>query len=322
MQLAGPNAALCLARVSGTPQHRSACPSRPRATPWVLRKPHQQRRVLSAAAAGERGQRADRYANTAPPSQASQAAVGASAEPSVLSSREYLLRLVPLQQFPVVGVSFEGRQEVIPQLHKGQAVAFVREPDNPHDPHAVADLCFGAVGSFGQQADTGLWGLSVLVQPTVPPVEVYALPASLRQCANLTPHLGPAAAPALESLKAAALAAAGSRCAVTGARQAAAVERWGWDGERRVMRLLGFRAEAPEVQQIGGLLELEPPAAAGPTALLQKLNCWTAADVELYLQHVRQLRQQRGGGEQWRLDLGLLSAFGIPVPPSLQPLCV
>jgi hypothetical protein len=88
------------------------------------------------------------------------------------------------------------------------------------------------------------------------------------------------------------------------------------------MRLLGFRAEAPEVQQIGGLLELEPSAAAGPTALLQKLNCWTAADVELYLQHVRQLRQQRGGGELWRLDLGLLSAFGIPVPPSLQPLCV
>lgn len=100
------------------------------------------------------------------------------------------------------------------------------------------------------------------------------------------------------------------------------MERWGWDGERRVMRLLGFRAEAPEVQQIGGLLELEPSAAAGPTVLLQQLNCWTAADVELYLQHVRQLRQQRGGGELWRLDLGLLSAFGIPVPPSLQPLCV
>lgn len=37
----------------------------------------------------------------------------------MLSSREYLLRLVPLQQFPVVGVSFEGRQEVIPQLQKG-----------------------------------------------------------------------------------------------------------------------------------------------------------------------------------------------------------
>lgn len=37
----------------------------------------------------------------------------------------------------VVGVSFEGRQEVVAQLAPGEELALRREPDNPVDPHAV-----------------------------------------------------------------------------------------------------------------------------------------------------------------------------------------
>ncbi len=38
----------------------------------------------------------------------------------------------------VAGVTFEGRQEVIPQIRAGQPLRAMREPANPHDPHAVA----------------------------------------------------------------------------------------------------------------------------------------------------------------------------------------
>ncbi|MDY0088182.1 MAG: single-stranded-DNA-specific exonuclease RecJ, partial [Coriobacteriia bacterium] len=38
----------------------------------------------------------------------------------------------------LVGVTFEGRQEVVEQLMAGMALRAVREPDNPHDPNAIA----------------------------------------------------------------------------------------------------------------------------------------------------------------------------------------
>ena len=44
----------------------------------------------------------------------------------------------------IVGVSFEGRQDVAGGLVPGQALALVREPDNVHDAHAIA-VRFGAL---------------------------------------------------------------------------------------------------------------------------------------------------------------------------------
>jgi len=38
----------------------------------------------------------------------------------------------------IVGVSFEGRQNVVAGLLPGNGLALVREPDNPHDPNAIA----------------------------------------------------------------------------------------------------------------------------------------------------------------------------------------
>lgn len=38
----------------------------------------------------------------------------------------------------VAGVTFEGRQVLLPEIHAGQPLRLVREPTNPHDPHAIA----------------------------------------------------------------------------------------------------------------------------------------------------------------------------------------
>ena len=37
----------------------------------------------------------------------------------------------------VVGVTFDGRQEVVRRLRKGDSVMLVREPDNPFDTNAI-----------------------------------------------------------------------------------------------------------------------------------------------------------------------------------------
>ncbi|KAL4427468.1 hypothetical protein ABPG77_000757 [Micractinium sp. CCAP 211/92] len=281
-------------------------------------------------------------------------------EPSVLDSRRRLLQQLPVLQFKAVGVSFEGRQALIPQLQKSQAVALVREPDNPHDPHAVAilsldgaslgyiprdctfhflqarprlagggvcvcvwvgewDACFGSVGSVGRaDSEDALWGFTVLVQPSIPPAEVLAFPASLQPHVSLGLHLE---GPAWAALKQRVLAAAGGRCAVTGAPLAAVYERWAFDDASQVLRLAGLRAAAPEVQQVGGLLGLESGAAEGAATLLRDLNCWSDADLAAYLAAMRQLAAQRST-EPWRLDLSVLEAAGVPVPPALQALCI
>ena len=167
--------------------------------------------------------------------------------------------------------------------------------------------------------------LQVVVQPPIAPGEVLALPATLQQpAASLGAQLAPNRR--WQGLKQAILQAANRRCEVTGVAPDVEVqERWQVDEERRLLRLAGLRTEAAEVTQIGGLLLLDASAAAQPAALLRQLNCWLPEDAELYLQHARQLQQQRSGGssgsEQWRLDLSLLAREGIPVPASLQPFC-
>jgi single-stranded-DNA-specific exonuclease len=55
---------------------------------------------------------------------------------------DYLAAFRPVEVRPafftkVVGVSFEGRQEVVAGLAPGEELALRREPDNPADPHAV-----------------------------------------------------------------------------------------------------------------------------------------------------------------------------------------
>ena len=107
----------------------------------------QQRTVAASAAAaagGRRGGRGDRYAGLSSqqsgtaarrgPGQTQHSGTGTSSggsggsdraaplriEPPVLDSRLWVMRLLPVQQFKAVGVSFDDRQDLIPQLHKGE----------------------------------------------------------------------------------------------------------------------------------------------------------------------------------------------------------
>ena len=77
-------------------------------------------------------------------------------------------------------------------------------------------------------------------------------------------------------------------------------------------------------RQVGALLELQArnPAAAGhAAALLQQLNGWAPADVQLYAGHAAEVAPARGAQPGWRLDLRWLQERGVALPPPLAALC-
>lgn len=195
---------------------------------------------------------------------------------------------------------------------------------------------------------------------------------------------------AWQRLQQAAFAHAQGRCEVTSAflesPAAAVVPRWQCDEQARLLRLVGLRAEAPEVQQVSGLgcvglharggrdglllqvsfgcmhlvphwqcsshvqagmlsfystscpvqpvqippscaqvgtlLELRAhnPSAAGHAALLQQLNSWSPADVQLYLSHIDHVAAARSSQQGWGLDLQWLQERGVALPPPLAAL--
>lgn len=152
-----------------------------------------------------------------------------------------LMAKLPWEMHRVVGVSFEGRQELLAELAPNDPVACAREPDNEYDPRAVAvrtlegrglgyiartdtqaflhDVAFGAVASVGV-GEKGLFGATVrgkkireegkvcaparlpggrihsaarltlagraqiAMRPSLPGVEVYAFPDSVKQYAG------------------------------------------------------------------------------------------------------------------------------------------
>lgn len=219
----------------------------------------------------------------------------------------------------------------------GQGLALEREPSNEFDPNAVAvrtlddvalgyvpraqtsafpfRLCFGAVHSVGQAAG-GPWGVSVDVQPSVPPMTVLAVPDSLRRRCRVAPLLHGAA---WDRVRAEALAAGGQRCAVSGAPAPAVSERWEFDDGERVMRLAGFAALAPEVVRVQHMAEAEAGAGeeGGLRAALAAMNGWGEDDVARYLRRTGELAAARSARGPWRLDLRALLAMGLEVPPEL-----
>lgn len=132
--------------------------------------------------------------------------------------------------------------------------------------------------------------MQVAVQPTMPPVEVLALPASLRAAAASLPAALKGQA-AWAAAQAGVVAAAQGRCEVSSAAvadpAASLAPRWRLDDDACVARLAGFRLLAPEVALCERLLELEEGSgeAAAAAERLRALNRWSAADAELYLAH-------------------------------------
>lgn len=102
--------------------------------------------------------------------------------------------------------SVHALQDAVKELQPGQAVACVKDPTNPHDPHAVRvetaggthlgyvprdltrffpwETCFGAVVSVGPTPEGDLWGAQAEVRAALPGVEIDLLPPALAQQAR------------------------------------------------------------------------------------------------------------------------------------------
>ncbi len=251
----------------------------------------------------------------------------------MLSSRSQLRSAHPVELLRVAGVTFEGRQAAVARLTSGQGLSFRREPDNPYDPSAVAistldgesigyvpkertqsfihPLAFGRVASVGQVESSGgspLWGCAAEVQPRVPPATVLAEPADLKGRCNVVALMDGAA---WDEVKAEVVEAARGRCAVSGAPTAAVAERWEADAGARMLRLLGFVAQAPEVTRVERMLG----SGEDLKEVLAVMNGWSAEDVKRYLEGVAAEAEARRG---WRLDLAALKPLGLEVPDELR----
>lgn len=250
---------------------------------------------------------------------------------SMLASRAHLRSRLPTEQVKVTGVSFEGRQANVAQLLPGQALAFVKEPENAYDPHAVAvttldavplgyvprertqafvhSVCFGKVLSVGKAA-SGLWGCSADVQPKMPPLVVLPVPETLKRRLHVAEYLS---GTAWEHFCAGVLERSGSRCTISAAPTEVVTERWDFDVDARVIRLTGFAAQAPEVTHVQYMLE----SGEDLRGELAAANAWDGKDVERYVGWVSGV-QQRFSEMEWTVDLSVLNEIGVEVPARLE----
>ncbi|KAK9834983.1 hypothetical protein WJX81_001972 [Elliptochloris bilobata] len=267
----------------------------------------------------------------------------ADSPPNALEARMQLRAALPAEVFRVAGVSFEGRQALLAALQPDQALALVREPDNEHDPNAIRvqtlggavvgyvprdltrrfqhETTFAHVYGIGVAADAGLYGVQVMVRPSLPPLTLEALPAALAQHASLGAVLPPGD---WERLCRNACRAASYRCEVSRGAGAApgppleCHERWVLDDEAGVASLAGLQALCPEVHAVKHMLaQRDERRRQEALWTLQAMNEWTVMEAEDYSGHVRGLAARRNT-HAWRVDCSWLEAQGVAVPAALR----
>ncbi|KAK9817263.1 hypothetical protein WJX72_011983 [[Myrmecia] bisecta] len=263
--------------------------------------------------------------------------------PGVAEARRQMLESLPLESFKVVGVSFEGRQEVVSKLQTAQALMLVKEPHNEHDPNAVAvltlagaqlgyvpreltqnftqDVTFASVYSFGAN-ELGLYGAQVAVRPTLPPLTLDALPASLAAAANLSQEV---AKDEWDRLRRTTYRNANFRCEITGGagpdHPVECHERWYLDDVTHTAKLMGLMALAPEVH-LAKHADRQKDERRRQAAIwtLQEVNEWNVNEADTYLRYVAAKAAERSQ-HAWKFDLGWLEAQGCQIPARLQALC-
>lgn len=254
-----------------------------------------------------------------------------------------LLKSLPLESFKTVGVSFEGRQQLVGQLKPDQAVMMVKQPDNIYDSNAIAvqtlsgqelgyvpkehtnrflhDITFGQVYSSGKNAK-GLWGVTVAVRPALPPLTVEAFPANLAAHINMSCNL---AEEEWDAIRQATYKKANYKCEVSGGvGTECPVEchaMWRFNESSQTLQLRGFMALHPEVH-IAKHLERQQEDKQQQRAIwmLQAMNEWTLAEAEEYLKSARETAHQRSS-QEWKLDLSWLSSNNYSVPSKLESMC-
>ncbi|KAK9816032.1 hypothetical protein WJX74_000596 [Apatococcus lobatus] len=255
---------------------------------------------------------------------------------SATAARDWLRKSLEPYTCRIAGISFEGRQSLIPQLQEGRPVEFRHEPDNPYDSNAVKVLTldgldlgyvpraetatfgfnttFGHVISVGPAADSGLSGVLVRAWPTLPPLTVDAFPSELAPVVNLSTLLSGAD---WEQLAHKTYATADHRCEVTGgvgpAWPVECQEVWEFDDKQHVLRLMGMTALAPEVHLAKHIMQLDGQQQSRALETLEQVNMWNLGDVETYLKGVAEQAQHRSN-HIWQLDLTWLHSQGVKVP--------
>ncbi len=121
-----------------------------------------------------------------------------------------------------------------------------------------------------------------------------------------------------EKLKKITFKRAGYRCEICGGRGTKwwveCHERWEYDDVRHIQKLVGLLALCPachEVKHMG--LATTRGHAAQATDHLARVNDWTLADAEAYVEVCFEVWSQRSKHE-WQLDISCLQDYGIAVP--------
>lgn len=246
-------------------------------------------------------------------------------------ARSELAAQYPHKTFRVVGVSFEGRQNLLAGVRPGDAAMFVREPSNVHDPNAVSvqtlhghsmghiarketsqflqPVSFGRILSMGPEHWTGNFGLTVDVQPGLPALTVDALPESLRGQMSLKSHFPPAT---WDVLRRAVYSRASHRCEISGGvgpTWPVNVEPlWSVVDATRTVQLCGIAALAPQVAAVKNLERVSGSWTACDEAAstLCIINGWSEEECSTYLNHIDKQCVIRAQGPAWHLDLSWL----------------
>lgn len=246
-------------------------------------------------------------------------------------ARSELAARYPHKTFRVVGVSFEGRQDLLAGVRTGDAVMFVKEPSNVHDPNAVSvqtlhghsmghiaqketsqflqPVSFGRVLSIGPEHWTGNFGLTVDVQPGLPALTVDAPPESLRGQMSLKSHFPPAT---WDILRRAVYSRASHRCEISGGvgpTWPVNVEPlWSVVDATRTVQLCGIAALAPQVAAVKNLERVSGSWTACDEAAstLCIINGWSEEECSTYLNHIDTQCVIRAQGPAWHLDLSWL----------------
>mmetsp|Transcript_20561 Transcript_20561/g.61874 ORF Transcript_20561/g.61874 Transcript_20561/m.61874 type:complete len:486 (+) Transcript_20561:367-1824(+) len=264
-----------------------------------------------------------------------------------LEARQKMVADAPFELFKLVGVSFEGRQEVLKTIEPGGVVVFTKKP-HPMDPHAVFvdtlsgeslgfvaavetdyfkhPITFGRIKTIGPEATTSQLGAVVEVQPDVPGLTVDALPDDMLPLTHLRLVVTRAA---WDCIRGQAYERDDYRCRITGGTgpdglvQAAPL--WDVDDEEGTITLVDIITLAEPVRvalqlqrlpNLAGLEDLRSQAIA----TLSAVNQWTPDETAEYLNHRQQLRSGRTeqgqnpavGRPRWRVNLAWLAQHESP----------
>lgn len=258
----------------------------------------------------------------------------------VLNSRDILRSRFPRQLMKIVGVSFDGRQEMIARLELGQAVMFCREPENMYDPNAVAvytldnkclgyvpkeltktfrhSVCFGSINSVGKAEEGGKWGARVEVQPDLPPITVLPVVKSLHNKLHVENYLKRAAPQNWNIICSETTERTKGRCYLTGAPTNNVVAKWFVKETECVLQLAGFVLQAPLIGAVQYMLDNSERYEI-LSSYLQRMNGWNKCDVDLYLNHLKTIAFDdcTSTSRKWTFDLNLLQTKNIPVTEDL-----